>query len=93
MIILGCIEFHLNGCTWWIIVMRLRVLLIMHHLIQWILVEEVLDVHVRAVKIKSFLIHMLLWCIFYKKKNSWKNYLCWFAHGEPYVPYKNMVEK
>jgi len=22
-----------------------------------------------------------------------ERYLCWFAHGKPYVPYKTMVEK
>ena len=31
-----------------------------------ILVEVVLDVHVRGMKIKSFLMLMLLWCIYYK---------------------------
>ena len=35
--------------------MRFRVLLIMHYLIQEILVEAVLDVHVKDVKIKMFL--------------------------------------
>jgi hypothetical protein len=31
------------------------------------LVEVILDVHVRGVKIKYFLIQILLWCILYKK--------------------------
>jgi len=22
-----------------------------------------------------------------------EKYLCWFAHGEPYVPYETMVER
>jgi hypothetical protein len=22
-----------------------------------------------------------------------EKYLCWFAHGEPYVPYKTMIER
>ena len=35
--------------------------------IQKILVEAVLNVYVRGVKIKSFSIQMLLQCIFYKK--------------------------
>jgi len=26
-------------------------------------------------------------------KNIKEKYLCWFAHGEPYVPYKIMIEK
>jgi hypothetical protein len=39
--------------------MRFRVLLIMQHLIREILVEAVLGVHTRGVKIKSLLIQML----------------------------------
>jgi hypothetical protein len=35
--------------------MGLRVLLIMHYLILKILVEAVLDVHIRGVKIKKFI--------------------------------------
>ena len=35
---------------------------------------------------------MLLWCIFYKK-GFMKKYLCWFAYGEPYVPYMNIIKK
>jgi len=53
MIVLGCIEFHLKDCIWWIIVMRSRVLLVTHYLIWEILVGVVLDVHVRDVKIKK----------------------------------------
>jgi hypothetical protein len=56
MIVHGCIEIHLKDCVGWIIVMGLRVLLIMYYLIREILVEVLLDVHVRVVKIKSFLI-------------------------------------
>jgi hypothetical protein len=52
MIILGCIEFHPKSCVWWVIVMRLKVLLNTHYAIQKILVEAVLDVNVRCVKIK-----------------------------------------
>ena len=55
MIVHRCIEIHLKNCIGWIIVMRFRVLLIMHYLIQEILVEAVLDVHVKDVKIKMFL--------------------------------------
>jgi len=93
MIILGCIEFHSKGCARWIIVlMDLIILLITRNLIQKILVDAILVVHVRGVKIKSFLILMLSWCIFYKK-NFMEKYLCSFAHEEPYVPYKIMIEK
>jgi hypothetical protein len=50
---------HPNGYTRWIIVMRFRVLLITYYLIRKILVEAILDVNVRDVKIKSFLIRKL----------------------------------
>jgi len=56
MIVHGCIKIHLKGCGGWIIVMGFKVLLIMHYLIWEILVEAVLDVHVRDVKNKNFLI-------------------------------------
>ena len=57
-----------------------------------ILVDVVLYVHIRGVKIKSFSIQMLLRCAFYKKKKFIEKYLCWFAHIEPYVLYETMVE-
>lgn len=59
MIVLECIKFHPKGCARWIIVMRLRVLLITHYLIQKILVDVILDAHVICVKIKSLSIHIL----------------------------------
>ena len=55
MIIHRCIEIHPKGCVKWIIVMELRVLLITHYLIREILVDAILDVYVRGVKIKKFL--------------------------------------
>jgi hypothetical protein len=54
MIVYECIEIHPKGCIRWIIIMRFRVLLMTHYLIREILVEAVLDVHVRGVKLKSF---------------------------------------
>jgi hypothetical protein len=39
--------------------MRFRVLLTTHYLIREILVDVVLDIHVRSVKIKGFSIQML----------------------------------
>jgi hypothetical protein len=53
------IKIHPKSCIRWIIVMGLRVLLITHYLIQKILVDVVLDVYVRGVKIKSFSVQML----------------------------------
>ena len=58
--------------------MRFRVLLIIHYLIREILVEGVLDVHARGVKIKKKFI---------------EKYLCWYAHREPYILHDTMVEK
>jgi hypothetical protein len=52
-IVHGCIKIHPKGCGGWIIVMRFMVLLIIHYLIREILVEGVLDVHARGVKIKK----------------------------------------
>ena len=53
MIVHRYIEIHLKGYEIWIILMELRVLLIMHYLIQKMLVEVVLDIHIRGVKIKK----------------------------------------
>ena len=71
---------------------RIESFINMDHLIQKILVEAVLDIHVRGVKIKSFSIQMLLRCIFYKK-SFMEKYLCWFSYREPYAPYETMIEK
>jgi hypothetical protein len=59
MIVHGCIEIHPKGYKGWIIVIGFKVLLIIHYLIREILVEGVLDVHARGVKIKSFSISIL----------------------------------
>jgi len=56
MIVHKCIEFRPKSYIRWIIEMRLKVLLIIHYLFRRILVETILDVHVRGVKIKSSLI-------------------------------------
>jgi len=55
----GCIEIHYKGCGEWIIIMRFKVLLITQYLIREILVEAVLDVHARGVKIKYLFIQIL----------------------------------
>jgi hypothetical protein len=52
-------------------------------------VEAVLYIHVRGVKkiLNNIVtIHLL-------QKGFMEKYLCWFAHGEPYVPYKTMIER
>jgi len=90
MIVHGYIEIYPNGCGERIIVMESKVLLIMLYLIQEILVEEVLDVHARGVKIKKFIdpdvvtMHLL-------QKRLIEKYMCWYAYGEPYVPHDTMV--
>ena len=51
--------------------------------------EAVLYIHVRGVKkiLNNIVtIHLL-------QKGFMEKYLCWFAHGEPYVPYKTMIER
>jgi hypothetical protein len=55
MIVHGCIKIHPKSCGWWIIIIGFKVLLITHYLIQEILVDVVLDVHARGVKIKKFI--------------------------------------
>ena len=50
--------------------------------------EAVLYIHVRGVKkiLNNIVtIHLL-------QKGFMEKYLCWFAHEEPYVPYKTMIE-
>jgi hypothetical protein len=52
-------------------------------------VEAVLYIYVRGVKkiLNNIVtIHLL-------QKGFMEKYLCWFAHGEPYVPYKTMIER
>jgi hypothetical protein len=53
------IEIHPKDCGGWIIVMDFKVLLIMQILIREILVETVLGIYARDVKIKIFSIQML----------------------------------
>jgi hypothetical protein len=43
-----------KDCGGWIIIMRFRVLLITQHIFREILVEAILSVHARGVKIKKF---------------------------------------
>jgi hypothetical protein len=50
MIVHGCIEIYPKGCRGWIIVMGFRVYLLR---IREILVDVVLNVHARGVKIKN----------------------------------------
>jgi len=87
MIVLGYIEIHHNGCIIKISVKGLMVLLILYFKIWRIFVKTELDVYVWSVKTKA----SLWWCIFFK--GFVEKYLCWFAHGEPYVPYETMLER
>ena len=72
--------------------MGFKVLLITHYLIWEILVETVLDVHARGVKIKKRFIDPNAVTINALKKRLIEKYICWYAHKEPYVPYDTMVE-
>jgi hypothetical protein len=31
--------------------------------------------------------------MFYKKKKFIEKYMCWYAHGEPYIPHETMIER
>jgi hypothetical protein len=85
MIVHGCIEIHSKGCVGWII--AIEFLLIMHYLIREILVEAILDVHIRDVKIK---VSRSRCCNDTSSiKRFMKRYLCWFA----YVPHETMVKR
>jgi len=53
------IKIHPKSCIRWIIIKGLRVLLITHYLIQKILVDVVLDIYVKGVKIKCFSVQIL----------------------------------
>jgi hypothetical protein len=59
MIVHECIEIHQNGCVGWIVIMGIKVLLIIYYLIQKILVDVILDIYIKDVKIKSLSIQML----------------------------------
>jgi len=71
--------------------LRLRVLIIIHYLIQKNISEGSIGCPYKRCKYKKFLnpdvftIHLL-------QKEFMKKHLCWFAHKEPYIPYKIMVE-
>jgi len=56
--------------------------------------EAVLDVYIKCVKIKNFLdLDVVKMHFLQEKKRFMKRYLCWFTHGELYVPHKIMIEK
>ena len=92
MIILGCIEFHLKGCAWWIFVMRLRVF------INYALSNSKningggIRCTCKKYENKKFFdqdvvtMHLI-------QKGFIEKYLCWFAHREPYIPYETIVKK
>jgi len=70
--------------------MGFKVLLISQHLFLEILLEAVLGVHARSVKIKSICIYVVMMHLLHK--GFMENYQCWYAHGEVYVSEKRMEE-
>jgi len=72
--------------------MGFGVLLISQHLFREILLETILSVHAGSVKIKSIcnpdivMMHLLT-------KGFIEDYLCWYAHGELFVPNESMIER
>jgi hypothetical protein len=57
-----------------------------------LLMEAVLDVHARGVRIKKFIdqdvvmMHLL-------QKGFMEKYMCWYANKEPYVPHDAMIKR
>jgi len=93
MIVHECIEIHPKGFVGWIFVRGFMVLLNMHYLIQEILMEAVLDVHVKGAKIKKFFDPDFVKMHLLQKKKFIERYMCWFVQGEPYIPHEVMIER
>jgi len=74
MIVHRCIKIHHKRCKKWIIVMKFRVLLIMQYLSRENLVEVVLDVHARGVRIKK--INSDVVTMYILQKRLMEKYLC-----------------
>ena len=87
MIVHGCIETHPKDCGGWIIVMAFRVLLISQHLFRGILLMEC-----RKCKNKKFL-HQDVVTMHLLTKGFMKDYLCWYAHRELFVPNESIIER
>jgi hypothetical protein len=71
--------------------MRLGVLLIMHYLIKKNINRGDICPYKRR-KNKKFLDPDIV-MMYLPQKGFIEKQLCWFAYGEPYVPYKTMVER
>jgi hypothetical protein len=59
-----------------------------HNLFKEILVEVVLDVRIRCVK-KNMDLYVIT--MHFLQNRFIEKYVCWFAYGEPYVPYEIMI--
>ena len=55
-------------------------------------IEGILNVHARDVKIKKFLDSDVV-TKHHLQKEFMEKYMCWYAHGEPFVPHNTMVER
>jgi len=91
MIVHGCIGTHPKNCEGWIIVTGFKVLLISQHLSREILLMAVLGVHARCKNLKF--LHQDVITMHLLTKEFMEDYLCWYAHGELFVPNKSMVER
>jgi hypothetical protein len=92
MIILGCTKFHSKGCTQWIIIMGLRVLLITHYPIQKNISEDSITCPCERCKNKKFLDLNVVTTHLLQKKIIEK-YLCLFTPSEPYIPYETIIKR
>jgi len=89
----GYIRIHPKSCIGKIILKGLKVLLFFYFLNQKILVQMKLDVHLWSVRIKNLTIQTLWYIMHLLKKEFVEKYLCWYTHGESYIPYKTILEK
>ena len=72
--------------------MELRVLLIIHYLIQKNISGCGIRCPFKRDKNKNFLNPDVV-TMQSLQEGFMEKYLCWFSHEEPYVPYKTMVER
>jgi len=91
MIVHRCIEIYPKDCRGWIIVIGFMVLLISQHLFLEILLDAILGVNARSVKIKKYM-HPDVVMMHLLHKGFMEDYLYWYAHGELFVRNESKVE-
>jgi hypothetical protein len=92
MIVHGCIGTHPKDCGGWIIVTVFTVLLISQHLFLRNFTDGGIRCPCRKCKNLKFL-HQDVVTMHLLTKGFMQDYLCWYAHGELFVPNESMVER